>query len=217
MKNMGSPKFWHRMTSSLMGLTAILGVVVLGFSACQDPPVPRPRGYFRIATEAPQYLSAAPECPVQFERAADSRLEAVRAVGEGGDGGGKGANGGGCWFNLAYPQWNARLHFTYLPVRGNLDTLLQEAHDMTFSHDIKSSGIGKRRFTFPEHDVAGLMFELDGPVATPLQFLATDSSRHFLRAALYFEHVPNPDSIAPAYQRIAADVVHLIETLEWKP
>jgi gliding motility-associated lipoprotein GldD len=122
-----------------------------------------------------------------------------------------------CWFNLAYPQWKARLHFTYMPVRGNLDKLMQEAHDMTFSHEIKSSGIGKRRYSFPERGVYGLMFELDGPVATPLQILATDSSNHFLRGALYFEHVPNPDSIAPAYDRIAKDVVHLIETLEWKP
>lgn len=200
-----------------MRFVGIYGALLLGLQACQDPPFPRPRGYFRIETAAPQYTSAAPECPVQFERATDSRLETVRPANQGDIGKKSGDNGEGCWFNLAYPQWNARLHFTYLPVRGNLDTLLQEAHDMTFSHDIKSSGIGKRRFTFPEHDVAGLMFELDGPVATPLQFLATDSSRHFLRAALYFEHVPNPDSIAPAYQRIAGDVVHLIETLEWKP
>lgn len=194
----------------------ILGVLV-GLNACQEPATPKPRGYFRIATGEPEYTPTSTDCPVRFARAVDCRLESVvqEAVGRAEENGGR--SGEACWFNLAYPQWNARLHFTYLPVQGNLDKLLQEAHDMTFSHDIKSSGIGKRRFSFPEHRVHGLMFELDGPVATPLQFLATDSTHHFLRAALYFEHVPNPDSIAPAYDRIAKDVVHLIETLEWNP
>ncbi len=189
---------------------ALAGLLATG---CQDPPMPRPRGYFRLDVPEATFAPKTTPCPVHFEAPTDCRVESVLdqaapPLQE---------KGLSCWFNLAYPQWKARLHCTYFPLQGDLETRLKEAHDMTFSHDIKSSGIAKRRFTFPDHRVHGLLYELDGPVATPLQFFATDSVNHFLRAALYFEHVPNPDSIAPAYDRIALDVIHLIETLEWNP
>lgn len=194
-------------------LSWALGCAGLLAIGCQDPPLPRPKGYFRLEVPEATFVPKTTPCPLQFEAPTDSRVESA-AVPPTSPSPEEGQN---CWFNLAYPQWKARLHCTYIPLRGDLETRLQEAHDMTFGHEIKSSGIAKRRFDFPEHRVHGLVYELDGPVATPLQFFATDSLNHFLRAALYFEHAPNPDSIAPAYNRIAQDVIHLIETLEWTP
>ena len=56
------------------------------------------------------------------------------------------------------------------------------------------------------------------PALRPLRCnsVATDSANHFLRGSLYFLHVPNPDSIAPALEHVTKDVVHLIETLKWE-
>jgi gliding motility-associated lipoprotein GldD len=61
-----------------------------------------------------------------------------------------------------------------------------------------------------------MLFDIKGDAASPLQFLATDSARHFLRGSLYFYARPNRDSLAPVIDYIKTDVVHLIETLEWR-
>ena len=60
------------------------------------------------------------------------------------------------------------------------------------------------------------MYEITGNAASPYQFIATDSTKHFLRAALYFNVYPNKDSLAPAFKFIKQDIVHLMESIEWK-
>jgi gliding motility-associated lipoprotein GldD len=88
-------------------------------------------------------------------------------------------------------------------------------HGEVATHEIKASGIGRRRFAFPAHRVYGVFFDLEGPVATPIHLYATDSVNHFLHATLYFNHRPNPDSIAPALERVQADMERWVETLTW--
>ena len=48
------------------------------------------------------------------------------------------------------------------------------------------------------------------------QFYATDSTRHFLRGALYINRAPNNDSLAPVLESLQADIDHLVETLRWR-
>jgi gliding motility-associated lipoprotein GldD len=62
----------------------------------------------------------------------------------------------------------------------------------------------------------GFIFDVGGNAATGKQFYITDSSRHFLRGALYFEATPNFDSLQPSEQFLYKDVLHLIRTLQWK-
>ena len=59
------------------------------------------------------------------------------------------------------------------------------------------------------------MFEVTGNAASPIQFHVTDSSRHFITGAVYFDVQPNYDSIRPAIRHIEKDIVKLIESLEW--
>ena len=49
----------------------------------------------------------------------------------------------------------------------------------------------------------------------PFQFFVTDSTTHFMRGSLYFNHAPNPDSVAPVLDRMEADVRRIMETIEW--
>jgi len=44
----------------------------------------------------------------------------------------------------------------------------------------------------------------------------TDSTRNFFRGALYFNNVPNKDSIAPMENYIREDVIRIMESFEWK-
>ena len=115
------------------------------------------------------------------------------------------------------PRFSAKIHCTYMTLLGadHLMELANDAHLMVFSHELKASGIETRAFDFPDHSVSGLLFRLSGPVASPVQFFATDSTDHFLRGSLYFDHSPNPDSLQPSLDHVEQDIVHLIETLAW--
>jgi gliding motility-associated lipoprotein GldD len=64
--------------------------------------------------------------------------------------------------------------------------------------------------------VAGVYFRVEGNAATSRQFYVSDSIRHFLRGALYFETTPNDDSLSVVNDFLEADMLHLIETLRWR-
>jgi hypothetical protein len=44
----------------------------------------------------------------------------------------------------------------------------------------------------------------------------TDSVNHFLRGALYFNVLPNADSLAPVQNYLREDVLRMLKSLEWK-
>ena len=53
-------------------------------------------------------------------------------------------------------------------------------------------------------------------IYSPVQFFLTDSTQHFFRAALYYNNVPNADSLAPVNEVIRRDIHHLIESFRWQ-
>jgi len=60
------------------------------------------------------------------------------------------------------------------------------------------------------------MFEIEGDVATPIQFFLSDSTNHFFRASLYFENKVQVDSMAPVYEFVRQDIDTLLSTFYWK-
>ena len=52
-------------------------------------------------------------------------------------------------------------------------------------------------------------------MATANQFFLTDTSKHFLRGALYFDATPNEDSLSIVNKFLIEDVKHLINTFKW--
>ena len=81
---------------------------------------------------------------------------------------------------------------------------------------MRADAIDEQYYENPEHHVYAILYNVAGDVATSVQFYATDSVSRFLRGTLYFYCVPNADSLAPAIDYFSKDIVHLIETLEWK-
>ena len=80
---------------------------------------------------------------------------------------------------------------------------------------MKAEAIVEQTFNNPGKKVYGALYHIEGNVATPLQFVLTDSVSHFLRASLLFDAVPNQDSIVPVLNYIKEDVIRLIESFEW--
>lgn len=177
-------------------------LVVLG--SCEKATIPKPRGYFRIDLPEARYETYASDCGFSAQKNTLSRV--VPRPSDHPD---------GCWFNVVYPRYRAQVHFTYVPVEGNLDALVDDAYQFAFNHEVKANAIERREYTNDVSDVHGLVYALRGRVATPFQFYVTDSSSHFLRGALYFMNRPNPDSVAPVQQYIEQDLLRWIESLEW--
>jgi gliding motility-associated lipoprotein GldD len=65
-------------------------------------------------------------------------------------------------------------------------------------------------------NVHGVYFHVEGNVATASQFFLTDSTKNFIRGALYFYATPNEDSLRPVNRFLEQDMKHLISTFQWK-
>ena len=59
------------------------------------------------------------------------------------------------------------------------------------------------------------IFEIKGAVASPYQFITTDSVKNFLRVALYLDVPIENDSIAPVINYLKDDVNQILNTLTW--
>ena len=87
---------------------------------------------------------------------------------------------------------------------------------MTQKHVQVADEISERNYENTAQNLYGMFFELKGNVASQSQFYVTDSTRHFVSGALYFETKPNYDSILPAVNYIQKDLKHLMESFRWK-
>ena len=129
---------------------------------------------------------------------------------------GREAKGERFWIDINYPELNASVYCSYKPVNGNLIDLLEDTRRIVYKHSVKADGIGEKVFEKPEKNVHGILYDLKGNTASSVQFILTDSSRNFFRGALYFNNVPNKDSIAPMANYIREDIIRLMESFEWK-
>jgi gliding motility-associated lipoprotein GldD len=122
------------------------------------------------------------------------------------------------FFNIVYPQFHAQIYCSYIPIKkkGDLAQFSEESRKFVYLHARKADAIRERIFEHAEQSVYGLVYDVKGNVASPTQFVLTDSVRAFFRGALYFENTPNQDSIAPVLDYINKDIQVIIESFLWK-
>jgi gliding motility-associated lipoprotein GldD len=122
-----------------------------------------------------------------------------------------------CWFDLHSKELNSSIHCSFHELRNrkDLDSLIMDAFTLTDKHNIKANA-RKESIIDNKNGIKGILFEVDGPVASPIQFYVTDSLKYFFRGSLYFNSTVNPDSTAPVLTFIREDVKKLIETFNWK-
>ncbi len=192
----------RRLTNSLIALI----LLVLASSCGDNNPQPKPRGYFRIDLPDKQYVALDTMRYYSFEYPTYSTITPDYHSLQEKD-----------WVNVEFPRFKGTIHISYKQVNDNLGEYLEDAYFMITKHIGKATGIRDSVIINKEKDVYGLMYYLDGEgVASPLQFYLTDSTEHFMRGSLYFNVVPNNDSLQPVIDFITDDVRHLINTLEWK-
>lgn len=178
------------------------------FSACADHDyAPKPRGYYRIDFPAKAYQTYNGGCPFTFDYPTYAKVEIDSMRGS-----------KPCWLNVQFPQFNGTLHLSYEDITSpqKFNQLVEDAHLFASKHTIKASSIDEGRLSFPDRKVYGLYYTIDGNTASNAQFFLTDSTRHYLRAALYFRSEPKLDSIQPVLTFVKKDMEVMIRTLKWK-
>jgi len=188
-------------------IASFLFVTVLFLAvSCKEDYVPKPRGFFRIAfPEKSYHLFDSIGVPYHFDIPDYSKIipDNDRITEPN-------------WVNLIIPAHKAELHLSYKRIDRNLDKLMEDSRTLAFKHTIKADAINERIIINPAQKVYGTVYLIEGNAASPLQFYLTDSTRNFLRGALYIREVPNIDSLRPVIDFITPDIIRLIETTEWK-
>ncbi|MEP6682768.1 MAG: gliding motility lipoprotein GldD [Parafilimonas sp.] len=188
-------------------LSIIILILLLG---CNSPYIPKPTGYFKIDLPQKKYQQFnQQDYPYTFEYPVYAKV--VKDSTFFGD-----ATENPWWINIEFPQFSARIYLSYKIIgQYKLDSLLNDAFNLTNKHSVKATYIDDSLMNVSDN-VHGEFFKVEGNVATANQFFLTDSTKNFLRGALYFDATPNEDSLRPINQFLVEDMKHLISTLRWK-
>jgi gliding motility-associated lipoprotein GldD len=180
------------------------------FFSCDSSYTPKPTGYFKISFPPHVYQRFDEKnFPYTFEYPVYARIIHDTSFFEA-----KPENP--YWINIDFPQFNARLYVSYKEIGPNsFDKLKDDAFKMTFKHSYKASSIEDSVIKTPL-GISGIFFNVGGNAATAKQFYVTDSVKHFLRGALYFDTTPNEDSLGIVNNFLQEDMRHIINTLQWK-
>lgn len=189
----------------------LLGIIILFLTGCKEKYTPKPRGFFRIDFPEKQYKPLNQNFPYTFDIPEYSRITPDTRNPE-----------KKSWINVEVPKNNAEVHISYYDLQTGeknprvlLAEFMEESHELAYKHSIKANAIEEQVFMNPGSEVYGTVYRIKGNAASPMQFFLTDSTKHFLRGALYIRATPDIDSLRPVIDFLEKDVVRIIETTNW--
>ena len=198
-------------------------------ASCNSTYTSKKRGYFNIELPAHQYtLFERPGFPYSFEYPVYASIIQDSTYFDS-------TPENPYWINVDFPKMQARIFLSYKIIGGKapykikmadgtykdslgvneFDKMVNDAFNLTNKNEPLSSGI-KDSLIHTTNGVSGIFFRVKGNAATAKQFFLSDTTRHFLRGALYFDAAPNADSLRPVQDFLQADIDHLINTFKWK-
>lgn len=182
-------------------------VICFFLSSCGNDYSPKPRGYFKIDLPEKKYQTYTGECPYSFDFPVYAQVQPDSS---------RGAKP--CWINVNYPQFNGRIHLSYQSITSEkqFNQLIEDARTFAFKHTVKATAIDEGMISYPEKKVYGIYYSIEGNTASSVQFFLTDSTKHYLRGALYFNEQPRLDSIQPVLNFIKKDIDLMIRSFKWK-
>jgi gliding motility-associated lipoprotein GldD len=184
----------------------LLGIASLFLLSCERDYLPKPKGHNRIILPDPQYVSLADTFPYVFEYSKHAVLYPDTSwLSE------------PYWIDLYYPYFDATVQITYKPINADstVEEYLNDSFRLTSKHNIKAYSIEDKVLVLKSGNVATVS-ELEGDVPSQFQFHITDSVKHFVRGSLYFKTSTKNDSLRPSIDFIKNDVIHMLNSLQWK-
>ena len=181
----------------------LMGIIVCSLFSCGEEVLPKPQGMLRLSYPTPAYEEASINCFYTFEKNNIAKFQKAKIYKK-------------CWYNMYYPKLKGTIYISYYAINNDLDSLLRNSQNLTQEHFIKADAIQPKDFEYPEKDVYGRIYEVTGNAASSCQFYITDNTKHFVSGSVYFEVKPNYDSILPAAKYLQNDVIHFMESIQWK-
>lgn len=184
----------------------LYGLALIILSSCQRDYLPKPIGYNRLILPEPSYQVLPDSFPYTFEFSKHARLLPDTA-----------GFHERYWIELYYPALKSNIHITYKEINSNeqlLKEFMNDAYTLVAKHQIKASAIDEV-ITQNAFGRTAIVAELQGEVPSQMQFTITDSTKNFLRGALYFNTKVHNDSLKPAIEYMKKDIMHLVNTFNW--
>lgn len=177
-----------------------ISILSFVFTGCTEAPVPKPSGFNRI--EKPTHPTK--DISIGNITATLSDITVIDSLSK--------DKPNELWFNISYPHYGATIYCTYLPVSPqNYITAIEDSYHLAYSHSLKADGINQ--LLYNRNNLGGIIYEIEGDVATPFQFFITDSTSHFLRGSLYYNEKVNTDSVSPITEFIKDDIKTMFGTI----
>ena len=191
-----------------LSLVSLASAIILGciLGSCEQAYLPKPLGYNRLILPDHDYVSLPDTLPYSFEYSSHATLLAdTSRINE------------KYWIEIYYPEIKSNVHITYKTIQNKklLKEFLDDSYTLTAKHQIKAYAINEVITKTPSGKTA-VIAELEGEVPSQFQFTITDSTKNFLRGALYFNTKVANDSLAPAIEYMKQDIMQIINTLEWR-
>lgn len=202
--NQKKNKLWRALSVSSRVLLGLLACIFL--VSCRQNYTPKPHAYYRIDFPEKEYRPYDSICPFSFEYPVYGTLAPdIHSVSD------------PCRFNINFPKYKGSIYLTYFKIADNFDRLIENEWKMLYSGIAqKADAVEPYEYTNPDMKVYGTIYDIKGNAASSAMFWVTDSVKNFLRGSLYFVAKPNQDSLAPAISFFRKDIIHLMETIEWK-
>jgi gliding motility-associated lipoprotein GldD len=199
------------------------------FAACNSTYTSKKRGYFQIPLPQRAYrVFDDPALPYRFEYPVYARVIQDTTYFDNNP-------ENSFWRNIDFPQFKGRIFLSYKIIGGQsllkikqangvykdsmginvFDKMVDDAFTLTNKNNVVAQSITDSLIV-TKKGVSGVFFKVGGDAATAKQFFLTDSVRHFIRGALYFDVTPNADSLKPVQDFLQADLEHIINTFEWR-
>lgn len=205
----------------------LLLIIFLFFIGCNSPYTNKKTGYFKIDFPERAYQSFSElGYPYSFEYPVYAKIVKDSSYFE---------TDSPYWINIEFPDFNGKIFVSYKKIggysvykikgpdgqykdstsRNDFMQLVNDAYNLSYKNDIKAYAIDDSVMHTPK-GLTGIYFSLTGNVATAHQFFLSDTTKNFLRGALYFNVTPNEDSLAPVNNFLQQDLKHIINTMVWE-
>ena len=175
--------------------------VFLFLFSCGQNYQPKPKGFQRYNLPTPQHETINVSNFYLFEKNKLAKTELNKELN---------------WLNLSYKQQGAEILITFKQINNpnDLSLYINESYKLINKHKVRASSILETNIKTTTGKYA-VLIDIKGEVPSPFQFITTDSSKNFLRAALYFERPIKGDSISPVVDYLKKDMIHILNTLQW--
>jgi gliding motility-associated lipoprotein GldD len=198
-------------------------------NACNSPYVSKRKGYYKIDLPKRSYVKFdRPGFPYSFEYPAYANIIQDTTYFDA-------SPENPYWINIDFPTLNGRVFLSYKIIGGKadykvkqangmykdsvgintFDNMVNDAFNLTNKNNVISNSI-KDSLIYTPNGISGIFFKVGGNAATAKQFFLSDTTKNFIRGALYFDTTPNADSLKPVQDFLQVDLDHLINTFQWK-